>query len=223
MRRLPTFLAFGFIVITLFRVGTFAAEAMRAGVLGWIFSVFLGLAVYGFAYWTRVSAMARDGSEDLRSQMVRRMAWTGLILFILADGFFNVTEVWRSVNPATTWDQIASGIYGAFPTLAAALLGALQGFVDRIPKPPVSQKYSILAALRAKIVIVLGGYPQPAEISQPRPQVFAEISQVPQPAIAAKLPAKSYECQAAGCEYATDNQRSYAAHMKKHHRESVDA
>ena len=66
------------------------------------------------------------------------MALPALILFAVADGLFNLWDVQRVVkDPAL---QGAATIYGIFPTLAVALLGALQGFVDRIPTPPRPQR-----------------------------------------------------------------------------------
>jgi hypothetical protein len=148
MRKLPTLLAFGFVIITLWRVGQFAESRMVAGWLGWLFAAFLGLALYVASYWTRDSISARevikDGKavdkQDRRATNVKRWAWGVLFMLVIVDGLFNVAEVWQTVQPGVfglLW--IATAFYGAFPTLIVALLGALQGHIDRLPKPPKNE------------------------------------------------------------------------------------
>lgn len=198
MRKLPTILAGLFLAITLTRVAALAAEGMKAGVLGWLFSIGLGAGVFTAAYFTRVSALDRNGNEDRRSRQVRRVAGIALIFFVAADGFFNLIEVLRSVNDPTL--TIASWIYGLFPTIAAAIFGSLQGYVDRLPKPP--QKYSIGVAARAWVV---GLFPQPPA----EPEVLPAV--IPQ---TAKEPAKVTAAYVCSCGYSTSNQRSYAAHRR---------
>lgn len=222
MRKLPTILAALFILLTLVRVADFSRSAMQAGWLGWLFSAGLGAAVYGSAYWTRVSAMRGD-EEDRRSRQTRRMAWFALLLFVAADGFFNLSEVRRTVTDPGLYN--AATIYGLFPTLAAALLGALQGFVDRLPHPP--QKYNVAVALRVWLIRMID---PPAEISQAASAANPNLAEVPQRPAALPQPpaeisqsARRYECSAAGCEFSTNSQRSYAAHMRVHRKVEVEA
>jgi hypothetical protein len=206
MRKLPTILAGLFIAITLARVASFSAEAMQAGVLGWIFSIGLGLSVYASAYWTRVSASSRDGSEDKRSRATRIAAWASLILFATADGFFNLAEVLRTVTDSNL--RNAAYLYGMFPTLAAALLGALQGYVDRLPVAP--QRNNIPAALRAyavgKLKIPVDA-PQLTEVANAQPQLPAKHTEQ-----------QPYKC--VDCERTFAKQNSLAAHMRVHAREA---
>lgn len=175
IRRLPTILAAAFIVITLTRVAEFAADRMRAGWPGWVFSIGLGAGVYMAAYWTRDSITIReDGKEDRRSKSVKEWAWLALIMFVLADSLFNLAEVWQSVQPpAGDWLMIvATGLYGLFPTVAAAILGALQGHIDRLPKPPASEKTAIGLNIRKLAVAVitrrLSQIEQPQQLPQPQ-------------------------------------------------------
>jgi hypothetical protein len=205
MRKLPTILAGLFIAITLARVASFSAEAMQAGVLGWIFSIGLGLSVYASAYWTRVSASSRDGNEDRRSRSTRVMAWIALVLFAVADGFFNLAEVLRTVTDSNL--RNAAILYGAFPTLAAALLGALQGYVDRLPVAP--QRNNIPAALRAYAVGKLRipvDAPQLASVATVEPQLPAKHTEQ-----------QPYKCGDCGRTFAKQN--SLAAHARVHARE----
>jgi hypothetical protein len=197
-RRLPTILAAGFIVITLTRVAEFAATRMQAGWPGWVFSIGLGAGVYMAAYWTRDSITIReDGREDRRSQNVKDWAWGALVLFVLADSLFNLAEVWQSVKPAREdWLMIAATVlYGLFPTVAAAILGALQGHIDRLPKPPANEKTSVWLNIRKLAVAVvarrLSQVEQPQQLPQPpQPRVVdpVVIASKPQPEPVAPQP-----------------------------------
>jgi len=149
MRKLPTIMAAIFLAITLARVGQFSAEAMRAGALGWLFAGGLGVSVYTAAYWTRLSASRGDG-EDRRSQAVRRSAYICLVLFVFVDGWFNLADVLRLVNDPDLYPSAV--IYGLFPTLAAGVLGWLQGNVDRLPVPPAAASRNVSGAVRAALV-----------------------------------------------------------------------
>jgi hypothetical protein len=172
VRKLPTILATGFIAITLWRVGQFAAGRMGGGWPGWVFSVALGAGVYLSAYWTRDSITQRevtgkDGKtvtrDDRRSVNVKGWAWLLLAFFVLADSLFNLAEVWFTVKPpGGDWLLIvATAVYGLFPTVAAAGLGALQGHIDRLPAAPANAKTSIGLALRKRLVAWVEPQAQP--------------------------------------------------------------
>jgi hypothetical protein len=155
MRKLPTILAFGFISITLWRVGQFVWLRMGAGVLGALFSIFLGIGVYMSSYFTRDNITRQDGKIDRRDRNVKLWAWITLVFFVLVDAIFNMLEVWLSVKPVTAEMQGTALLYGAFPTVAAALLGALKGYVDKLPakaKPAVRDTDSIALALRRMVL-----------------------------------------------------------------------
>lgn len=144
MRKIPTYLVSVFLVITLWRVAVFASEAMGAGWLGWPFALGLGVAVYTCAYFTREHMTIKEGQdEDRRSKNARQAAATSLVIFTLVDGLFNLSEVLRTLpQNSQTVVVIGAWVYGVFPTLAAALLGILQGYVDRLPTPPQRAKTS---------------------------------------------------------------------------------
>ena len=202
MRRLPTFLYGLFLVITLARVASFSGSAMQAGWLGWPFSVGLGLAVYACAYNLRVHLRLPDGSEDRRSRNVRLVAGVGLVLFVAADGAFNLWDVLGAVKAPEL--QAAAWIYGLFPTLAAALLGILQGVVDKLPVPPA--RTGVRVAMRAWLVSQFRVPALPAE--EPVTPVLLPVASEAQPVRA------RYVC--GECGYATDSQRAYAGHGRKH-------
>jgi hypothetical protein len=109
---------------------------MRAGLLGWVFAVSLGLLVYVSAYFNRVSISAKDGSEDHRSTRARTVALIVLVGSSLVDGVFNLLEVWRTADTSTPWLQAGALLYGITPTLGIAAAAWLQGQVHRIPTPP---------------------------------------------------------------------------------------
>jgi hypothetical protein len=139
------------------------ASGFGAGVLGWMFSVGMGVAVFVTSYYSRVAISAKDGKEDKRSIRVRTIAMTGLLFFVVIDGYFNVVEVLRTLLiPDLYYPAL---VYGAFPTVAAALLGILQGYVDRLPVPPTNRTYNIWNAIRARIVRKLDSSIRPTAIT----------------------------------------------------------
>lgn len=145
MRKAPMTIAALFLGITLFRVAAYSAEAMKAGIiLGTLFSAGLGLSVFVSAYHARVHGVDRNGEETRQSIAARKTAFSALVLFAIADGLFNLWEVQRNV----TDPNLATGvyIYGLFPTAAAALLGFVQGKVDKLPMPPIKQKHARFTA-----------------------------------------------------------------------------
>lgn len=148
MKRLPLILAAVFIAITLTRVASLVEHGFSSGLLGWAFSFGLGVAVFVTSYFMRVAAASsKTGMEDKRSRNTRAISAIALVFFVLVDGYFNVVEVLRSLTDQSLY--VAALLYGAFPTVAAALLGVLQGYVDRLPSPPT--KYNIMVAVRAWI------------------------------------------------------------------------
>lgn len=214
MKRLPTLLAAVFIVITLFRVASFSSDAMKAGWLGWVFSVGLGASVYLSAYWLRVSVTSRNGEEDKRSVRVRWMALPALILFAVADGLFNLWDVLRIVKEPAL--QTAAFIYGIFPTLAVALLGALQGFVDRIPTPPKPQRRR---GLRIMVVDWLDHQlngAQDAQLETQAPSLLRTIpAEIAQPTAQEQPIPVDLDFHCVGCGRSFGKQQSLAAHMRK--------
>lgn len=195
MRKLPTILAFGFISITLWRVGQFADTRMYGGWPGWVFSIFIGMGVYLSAYYTRDSITIKDnGKEDKRSVNVKKWAWILLAFCVAGDGLFNMSEVWYTVKPAKTDILliVATAVFGLFPTLAAAGFGALQGHVDRLPQPPV--KVSLWLSIRRRLAAAIDGTQQkapeeehkapvkhakPPEETQKAPEVIEDTPEAP--------------------------------------------
>lgn len=220
MRKAPTILAVVFIVITLARVAEFSANRMQAGLLGWLFSMGLGAGVYLSAYFTREHVASRETEKgekiDRRSKTVQDWAWGALLFFVVIDGLFNIAEVWSAVDPQDILMKVATGAYGAFPTLAAALLGALQGHVDRLPKPPAQANANIALSLRKTIVSRLEAY---AGGSQDRVSVSQDNQPVLELAPIEKQVAQALAFHCPSCARSYASQQALAAHMRKHLRE----
>jgi len=186
MRKLPTILAAGFIAITLVRVARFADEQMKAGFLGWLFAAFLGAAVFGSAYFTRVSVDGKTG-EQLRSKRAKSIAWVSLILFIFVDGLFNLAEVLRTVLIGTDkFQNFTTVIYGIFRMLAAGILGVLQGRVDRLPALP--KKNNVWLAIKKRAVAALESGKAEAQPAPQNEQTIVATKPTTQPT--AKKPSK---------------------------------
>lgn len=216
MRKLPTALFILFLVITLTRVAQFSASAMAAGWLGWPFSIGLGLAVFVSAWFTRRHANNPDGTESRASRNVRAWAWLSLVLFVAADGAFNLWDVLQAVRAPEL--QAAAWIYGLFPTLAAALLGLLQGVVDKLPAPPA--KYSVMLELRRRLVHQLRIPMQDAALPPSIPVEVTHGSEVH--ASLYKEPAALCACPIDGCGASFVSMQARAAHMRWKHSKNAE-
>ena len=136
MQKSPYYLAIGFIAITITRVALFAALGLQTGVLGYIFGMVVGAWVYVATYW-----IAREETR-----------WPALVnaaFAVATDLFFNEFELIRTLS---SQQMIATGsnfmgvnqeylrygmqmsalVFGAIPTLAAALLGWLQSNIAKV-------------------------------------------------------------------------------------------
>jgi hypothetical protein len=151
MRKTPLYIAGILLVIQIARVAHFSETQMRAGALGWLFSMALAAGVFVCAYYTRQSITRKDGVTDGRDKAARQWAWASLILLVVADGFFNLADVLSTIDTTSALIVVSGCIYGAFPTLASAMLGALQGKIDRLPAPPNAQAIKRAAWVRGVI------------------------------------------------------------------------
>lgn len=190
MKRLPLLLSGIFLAITLTRVAAFTDQELKAGILGWLFSIALGIAVYTAAYWTRV-------------QSTRRQAIVALGLFVLVDAALNLAHVWISAD-TTDWIVASTAIlYGLFPTCAVALLGWLSGAISKLP-PGVGER-SMSRIEQAAAARIAGLLDSPAAYR-------AEAAERP-----AEKPVEtsSFQCQI--CRTVWPDAKSYGGHMSHHH------
>lgn len=136
MKKAPAILAVGFVLITFFRVQQFLRDGMHLGTLGISFAIALTCAVYSAAYFTQFKE-------------TKFWAIVALVMFGALDLWFNELEMIRSLSPETlvvagssflamNSEQITKAmhvsalIYGVAPTLCSALLGFLQGDVEKV-------------------------------------------------------------------------------------------
>lgn len=136
MKKAPAILAVGFILITFFRVSVFLSEGMKLGWLGISFAIALTAGVYVSAYFTQFKE-------------TKLAAFAALVPFAVADLWFNEMEMIRALSPETliaaqanflnfSADSITRGlhisavVYGALPTVFAALLGWLQADAEKV-------------------------------------------------------------------------------------------
>jgi hypothetical protein len=203
MKKFPIILAGLFVFITLTRVAEYTDAQMGAGILGWVYSIGLGVAVFVSAYYTR-----KTKAEEKTPDRNRRVsAWICLVFFMGADGFFNLLEVLRSMAGGA--NIIAGWVYGLFPTLASAALGVLQGFVDRTENTP--GKRSLFAQVRALLAIRLDTLALPAQSANEIIETANTESQ--SEPIAIEL---THKCELCEMEY-----KSKGAHMRQRHPDLV--
>lgn len=207
MRRLPTVLAILFLAVQINRVASFSGTLGAGLIFAWIFSVGLALGVFVSAYWTRESITIKDGkNEDRRAANVRKNANLWLVVFVIADGLFNLADVLNHVPPGSGLVTIiAAWIYGLFPTIATAGLGKLQGLIDRLPIPPGGKK-GIADVVRELLLDLIGDNSQQAK-DTPATETPETQPAEPEPAPA---PQKKYKCDLCG-------EVLYSASAKAHH------
>ena len=136
MRKSPQFFALFFIIITVGRVAAFISLGLHIGVMGWAFAIGLTACVFITAYFARYKETRWAGG-------------VGLVFFLLIDLWFNEFELIRTLStkqlvpPVANFMnipqqdlqfamQFSALVFGAFPTIAAALLGWLQSGADRV-------------------------------------------------------------------------------------------
>ena len=199
VKRLPLILSALFLAITLARVASFAQHELKAGPLGWVFSIALGVAVYASAYWTRVPT-------------TRKQAAAALALFIAIDAYFNFAHVWISTD--TSVPLIVGGVilYGLFPTAAVGVLGWLSGAISRLP-PGVGERN------RNRLEQVF--YNRIAQWAERAEQ--AEQAKVLEPVIPELVEQTGNKYNCTFCTWSTDDAKSYAGHMSSHARKNGHA
>jgi hypothetical protein len=136
MKKFPQVLAFLFVVITVGRVASFMRDGLHIGFVSYFFAVGVAVGVYVSAFY-------------LRFKQTKKQAFISLVFFMLIDLWFNEFELIRvlsSVEMVSTesnflgfnQSQITNGlhvsalVFGAFPTVAGALLGWLQSGAERV-------------------------------------------------------------------------------------------
>ena len=193
MKRLPLILSALFLAITLARVASFAQHELKAGPLGWVFSIALGVAVYASAYWTRIPS-------------TRKQAAAALVLFIAIDAYMNFTHVWLSAD--TEQPLVAGGavLYGLFPTLAVALLGWLSGAISRLPPGAGERNRNRLEQVFYNRIAAWAERAEQAEQAKVLEPVIPELVE------------QKYNCTF--CTWSTDDAKSYAGHMSSHARKN---
>jgi hypothetical protein len=99
------------------------------------FSLAIAWAISVSSRWTRTEREQGDAKkEQSRVTELRVSAWVSLVFFVVVDGTLNLTDVLNgSELKELDWVR---WLYGLVPTIAAALLGMLQGRIDKFPVPP---------------------------------------------------------------------------------------
>ena len=148
MRKLPTYLTAVILTCTVPRVADFGIVYMHAWpVIAWAFSLVIALGVWVSAYFTREHVTSEDKKRLHQSDQVRNQARWWLLMFVLVDGGFNLLDVLLGMGSSPWYLWIGASAYGAFPTVASAALGSLQGAVDRLPAG-APHKYPMLVQIR---------------------------------------------------------------------------
>lgn len=127
MKRIPIFLSFFFLAITLNRVAELASR-FGASWMAILFAIGLGAGVFLSGYW--LDKVKDDGRLQFSAAI-------SLLVFMAGDLSFNGAEVWAYMSANNLHDggimTVVGIIYAVFPTLAAAVLGMLQAQTSRQP------------------------------------------------------------------------------------------
>lgn len=135
MRRAPLVLAAVFLLVQIAGLEQYAAA--RLGSRDWrglAFAVALELSIFGASYWTRQSITAKNDKSDKRDTNTRAAAIVTVIIFMLASGTLNAAKTLGDfTGKSFSLDWYGALLFGVCPTIFAAMLGVLQGYVDRLP------------------------------------------------------------------------------------------
>lgn len=169
-------LAFFFILITITRVAMFVAYGLQIGWMGYAFAVGLAAGVYLTAYF-------------LRFKETKTAAGIALTFFLIADLWFNEFENIRTVSVSTLIDananfmnfdaetirygmQFSALVFGAFPTIAAALLGWLQSGAERVQVLRHRNWFGKLGTSLSKAIEA--SFPEVSDVARVRPVISVE-------------------------------------------------
>jgi len=144
MRKLPIILAIVFMLVQVSGLSSYATMHLGSDVmLGRLFALALEAAVFGCSYWMRQSITRKDGTRDKRDYLTQTGALVGALVFVVVSGALNTAKTLTDL-PAdhTEIDYNSALIFGIFPPVAAALLGIMQGLIDRLPAPPPSAAHT---------------------------------------------------------------------------------
>ena len=157
MRKLPLILAAVFLLVQI--TGLAEYVGLRMGVKdnrSLLYAVALEVSIFAAFYWTRQSITRESGKVDRRDFNTRIAAAAAGILFMVASGTLNTFKVLADfTGKEQSMDWYGALLVGISPTLFAAMLGALQGLVDRLPTAPHKQADNALG-LRVYAIIIKG-------------------------------------------------------------------
>lgn len=102
---------------------------------GLAFALVVAWAISVASNWTRTEREQGEAKkEQARVTELRTAAWITLVFFVVIDGLLNLTDVMNG-QTLSELDWVR-WVYGLTPTIGAALLGILQGRIDKFPTPP---------------------------------------------------------------------------------------
>jgi hypothetical protein len=138
MRKAPLVIAAVFLLVQITGLAQYIAARMGVvDIRSTGYAVGLETAIFCAFYWTRQSITRNDGKQDKKDVNTRRAALAVGILFMLASGTLNTFKMLADyTGEKYALDWWGALLVGVSPTLFAAVLGILQGFVDRLPVPP---------------------------------------------------------------------------------------
>lgn len=133
-----------FLLVQISGLAQYSTDNMSGSTLrGWVFALALEIGIYISWYFTRQNVTTenkKDGSlkADQKKDIQARIGAliTALLLMIVSMGLNtakSIIDIGPNPAPLVRWSALA---YGITPTLFSAVLGFLQGSIDRLPMPP---------------------------------------------------------------------------------------
>src|SRR5258706_2488644 len=161
MRKIAEHLSFFFIVITVYRVAFYIADALHVGFMGWPFSLGIAGGVYVSMYYTGFNETTQKAAKDAARmflavdlifnefELIRDLSASQLIT--PNSNFLGIGPVWLRYGM-----QITALLFGAIPTLGVAYLGRLQASVDEAWKGKLTAWQRITKAVAGLFQNVTG-------------------------------------------------------------------
>lgn len=150
MRNAPGLIVIVVMALTVPRVAEFGDRIGVWKPFAVIFALFLMLSIYTLSFFQARTAnykVTADKDSEKRSynaqvkmqelfSEIHGHSTLWLILFVLIDGFVNLSETMTEVESNVevwSWTWLGAILYGAMPTLAAYGMGNLQALVSKLP------------------------------------------------------------------------------------------
>jgi hypothetical protein len=140
MHKSPLIVAAVFLFVQVWGLADYSAVHLGGSIpRGWLFALALESGIFFAWYFTRQNVTVRKERKQKtmnqrKDKRARIAAFSTAILLLVISGYLNTAKSIADLPKIyTAWDYISALVMGIMPTMAASVLGYLQGNIDRLP------------------------------------------------------------------------------------------